>query len=79
MTSPTPRVENERKKSSLFWRLLRFGLFLGGVGALAGAAVGAVAFVAYSRDLPEFTDVGQYRPKLANQVLSVDGRLSGEV
>ncbi|OGQ09746.1 MAG: hypothetical protein A2138_11105 [Deltaproteobacteria bacterium RBG_16_71_12] len=78
MTSPTPRVENERKKSSLFWRLLRFGLFLGGVGALAGAAVGAVAFVAYSRDLPEFTDVGQYRPKLATKVLSVDGRLIGE-
>lgn len=78
MTTPAPRLENERKKAGLVWRLARFFAFLGGVGALAGAAIGAVAFVAYSRDLPEFTDVSQYRPKLATKVLSVDGRLIGE-
>ncbi len=78
MTTPPPRLENERKKAGVLWRLARFAVFLGAVGALAGAAVGAVAFVAYSRDLPEFSDVSQYRPKLATKVLSVDGRLIGE-
>ncbi len=78
MDSPPPRLDNERPRRGLIWRIARFALFLAGVGSLAGAAIGAVAFVAYSRDLPEFDDVNQYRPKLATKVLSVDGRLIGE-
>lgn len=78
MTSPPPRLDNERPRRGLVWRIARFALFLAGVGSLAGAAAGAVMFVAYSRDLPEFDDVNQYRPKLATKVLSVDGRLIGE-
>jgi penicillin-binding protein 1A len=59
-------------------RLLRFGVFVAFVGALASACAGAVLFVIYSRDLPEFTSVDQYRPKLVSKVYSVDGRLIGE-
>ena len=78
MTSPPPRLDNERPRRGLLGRMFRFALFLCGVGSLAGAAGGAMLFVAYSQDLPEFTDVSQYRPKLATKVLSVDGRLIGE-
>src|ERR1041385_5130839 len=74
----TPVLANERKRSGLFFRVFRFALFVGCVGVLAGVAAGAVLFVAYSRDLPEFTSVDQYRPKLSTKVLSVDGRLIGE-
>jgi penicillin-binding protein 1A len=70
-------VRNERR-TGLFGKLIRFALFVGCVGALAGAAAGAVMFVSYSSDLPEFDSVDQYRPKLVTKVLSVDGRLIGE-
>ncbi len=77
-TSTPVALHGERRRSGLFVRVLRFALFVACVGVLAGAAVGAVLFVAYSRDLPEFTSVDQYHPKLTTKVLSVDGRLIGE-
>jgi penicillin-binding protein 1A len=48
------------------------------VAALAVGAAAVVLVAAYSRDLPEFTSVQHYRPKLVTKVLSVDGRLIGE-
>jgi penicillin-binding protein 1A len=48
------------------------------VAAAAGSAVVAGLFAWYAKGLPEFTDVSQYRPKLASKVFSVDGRLIGE-
>ena len=77
-SSGAPVLANERKRSGIVFRVFRFALFVGCVGVLAGVAAGAVLFVAYSRDLPEFTSVDQYRPKLTTKVLSVDGRLIGE-
>src|SRR5262245_50520633 len=60
-------LHNERPPSRLIWRLVKVALFLGVIGTLAVAAAGSVLFVVYSRDLPEFNDVGQYRPKLATK------------
>jgi penicillin-binding protein 1A len=57
---------------------LRFALFLGVVGSVGGGVAVAGLFAWYAKGLPEFTDVSQYRPKLASKVFSVDGRLIGE-
>jgi penicillin-binding protein 1A len=78
MTDNPVVLRGERKKSGILLRLFRFGLFVASIGVLAAAAAVSVLFVAYSRDLPEFSSVDQYRPKLVTKVLSVDGRLIGE-
>lgn len=71
-------VQGERPRPGLLGRLVRLALFVGLVGGLAGVCAAAVLYVTYSRDLPEFTSVDQYKPKLASKVFSVDGRLIGE-
>jgi penicillin-binding protein 1A len=71
-------VQGERARPGLFGRMVRFALFSACVGTLAVVAAVSVLFVAYSRDLPEFTSVDQYHPKLVSKVYSVDGRLIGE-
>jgi penicillin-binding protein 1A len=72
------KFEGGRPPRGLLVKLLRFALFCAVVGGVAGAAVVAGIFVYYAKDLPEFDDVSQYRPKLATKVYSVDGRLIGE-
>jgi penicillin-binding protein 1A len=65
----------QRKKR---WLAVRLLLWLGGVGVLAGGAVGIGMYAHYSEDLPPFTGLEDYNPKLATRVYSVDGRLIGE-
>ena len=77
-TTPASVDVRGERRPGIFMRMVRLALFAGSIGVLAVVAAVAVLFVAYSRDLPEFNDVGQYRPKLVTKVLSVDGRLIGE-
>jgi penicillin-binding protein 1A len=71
-------IRGGRSDGGLLGKILRVVLFLLTVGGAAGATVVAALFVVHARDLPEFDDVSQYRPKLASRVFSVDGRLIGE-
>ncbi len=71
-------IRGERPTPGPFGRLLRLAIFGTCVGVLAVGAAALVLFAAYSRDLPDFSSVAQYRPKLVTKVLSVDGRLIGE-
>ncbi len=53
-------------------------MFVASIGALSGVAVAAAVWAQFSKDLPSFQSVDQYRPKLVTKVYSVDGRLIGE-
>lgn len=66
------------RQGGTLMKLLRLALFVAVVGGAASGAVVAGLFAWYAKGLPEFTDVSQYRPKLASKVFSVDGRLIGE-
>ncbi len=77
VVKPVVKIEGGRS-SGLFFKLVRLALFFGVVMGAAGAAVVTGVFVYYAKDLPEFDNVNQYRPKLATKVYSVDGRLIGE-
>lgn len=76
--APVVIVEGGRAPRGLFFKLLRLAVFAAVVVGCAGAAAVTGIFVYYAKDLPEFDDVKQYRPKLATKVYSVDGRLIGE-
>lgn len=65
-------------KAGFFGRLIRIGGFVATLGVIAGGIGGVVMYGKYSEDLPSFTSVDQYRPKLVSKVFSVDGRLIGE-
>ncbi len=75
---PTIAIAGERSPPHLIARLLSLAIFGAVVGTIALVVLATVGVAAYSQNLPDFTDVAQYRPKLATKVLSVDGRLMGE-
>ena len=79
--SETPEgidVVGGRPRRNVVVRLLRLSLFLASVGALSSIAVAAAVYATFSKGLPSFESVDQYRPKLVTKVYSVDGRLVGE-
>ena len=70
--------DNERPLGSIRMRLLRFGLFLVTVGALAGGLVGILAYGYFGQDLPNFESLEDYRPKTVTRVYGQEGQLIGE-
>jgi len=61
-----------------FQKLLRLAVVLAVSGSLVGALVFTIGFAHYSQDLPVFTTLDDYKPKLSTRMYSVDGRLIGE-
>jgi penicillin-binding protein 1A len=47
-------------------------------GLLAGAGAGWFIYTSYIKDLPDFTEIKEYRPPVVNRIYAQDGRLMGE-
>ncbi|MCP4499061.1 MAG: PBP1A family penicillin-binding protein [Deltaproteobacteria bacterium] len=71
-------LEFQATPTSRFGRLFRLAFFVGGVSAAVALLVGSLGFVHYSKDLPVFTSLDDYKPELSTRLYSVDGRLIGE-
>lgn len=82
-SEPTPAPGNARGKPQPWWLrlLLRTALWTTGI-ALAGAAalatVGGVALAVAYPNLPDISDLLDYRPKLPLRIYSTEGVLIGE-
>ena len=61
-----------------FWKILRFGLTLGIVGALAGAVALGAAYFYLEPDLPEIDNLRDVRLQVPLKVFTKDGRLIAE-
>jgi penicillin-binding protein 1A len=71
------RIINRRKGGILRW--IPRVLFLGVVaGAFAGLVGGGLAYIHYSRDLPELLTIEDYKPPTVSSFYAHDGRLLGE-
>ncbi len=66
------------RRGGFFFFGLRLLAFAAVLGVIGGGVAGSALMAYYAEGLPEFSDVSQYRPKLASKVYSVDGRLIGE-
>ncbi len=71
-------VDGVPPPSPLRQRLLRWALFLavGGVNALVVLVV--VAYLYFSRGLPEIPTIDRYRPPIITEMVSSDGQIAGE-
>ncbi len=59
-------------------RLLRWGLFLA-IGLVNAAIVAiVVAYLVFSRGLPEIPTIDEYRPPIVTEMISSDGQIAGE-
>jgi penicillin-binding protein 1A len=58
--------------------LLRWALFLGIAAANAIVVLVVVAYLFFSRGLPEIPDVAHYRPPIITEMISADGQIAGE-
>jgi penicillin-binding protein 1A len=76
---PHPRIQNQRPA----WQSALFNLLLWGAGLVAAGAffivlmVSVALAVAYP-NLPDISDLSDYRPKLPLRVYTTDGKLIGE-
>jgi penicillin-binding protein 1A len=70
--------EGKRPKGSIGRRLLRWALFFGSVGTLTAGLVTLVAWAIFSKDVPDFSSLEDYRPKLVTRVFDQSGQLIGE-
>jgi len=59
-------------------KAFRFAGFFASVGLVSALLIVPAFILAYGTDLPTFSSVDEYRPKLITRVYSVDGRLIGE-
>ncbi|MEW5851136.1 MAG: PBP1A family penicillin-binding protein, partial [Myxococcota bacterium] len=59
-------------------RMVMLLAYLTLLGTLAGGVAGVVAYNLFSKDLPSFQSVAEYRPSLVTRVYSADHRLVGE-
>ena len=76
-SGPALRVAGLKPRGRL-GRILRVIGFAASLSVTVGAAVGVGLFWHYSQDLPLFTSIDDYHPKLGTRVYSADGRLIGE-
>jgi penicillin-binding protein 1A len=71
LDNPPPPLSRAR----LMFRLAAFATC---VFAMVGMVGGSLLYLQFSQDLPHFTSVEQYRPRLVTRVYSADRRLIGE-
>lgn len=74
-------MAKKKKKSGaggLLWKLTKWVLMLGIIGALCGAAGVAGIFYYYGHDLPDIVERKDYEPKQMSRVYSADGELIAE-
>ena len=82
MPKPTPNPRTPEPKDHtlqswiVMWLVRAFGLALAGLASLL--ILVAIALAVAFPNLPEITDLSDYRPKLPLRVLSADGELLGE-
>lgn len=86
--TPTPDESSKRVNTgsippaphlSLMSKIIRWVGFATSVSLIAGTVVGGAMYGKYSRGLPVFQTVADYKPKLATRIYSTDGRLIGEL
>lgn len=70
--------EGQRPKGGILRRLLRWAAFLLVLGTTAGGIAGAIAWGIFSRDVPDFGSLADYRPQLPTRVYDQSGQLIGE-
>lgn len=79
--NPSAPAGMKSSRSLLLERLLRIVLWTGGValaGLLSGMLLVAVALSVAFPNLPDISDLSEYRPKLPLRVFSAEGELIGE-
>jgi penicillin-binding protein 1A len=59
-------------------KAFRLAGFVASVGLVFALTIGPAMVLTFGQDLPTFSSVEEYRPKLISRVYSVDGRLIGE-
>src|SRR5215208_4733531 len=65
-------------RARLVRRLLRWALFLAIAAVNAAVLAVVVAYVYFSRGLPEIPTLDQYRPPIVTDMVSADGQIAGE-
>jgi penicillin-binding protein 1A len=73
-----PRIDRFRSRRRGARRLgwILYGLLF--TGLLAGVGAGWFIYTSYIKDLPDFTEIKEYRPPVVNRIYARDGRLMGE-
>ena len=73
-----PRFDRFRSRRRWARRLgwILYGLLF--TGLLAGVGAGWFIYTSYIKDLPDFTEIKEYRPPVVNRIYARDGRLMGE-
>ncbi|MEJ2090565.1 MAG: PBP1A family penicillin-binding protein [Syntrophobacterales bacterium] len=73
-----PRIDRFRSRRRWARRLgwILYGLLF--TGLLAGVGAGWFIYTSYIKDLPDFTEIKEYRPPVVNRIYARDGRLMGE-
>ena len=79
-SSDSPPTRASAKKAPLNWavRALLWACGLGFAGLLSGLIILAIALSVAFPNLPDITDLSDYRPKLPLRVFSVEGDVLGE-
>ncbi|MCC7386309.1 MAG: PBP1A family penicillin-binding protein [Deltaproteobacteria bacterium] len=72
-------IEGARQPRGFSRALLRFALFLLLVGITGGGMFGLGLYVLLSRDIPNFRQLSDYRPKLVTRLYGQEGQLIGEL
>jgi len=70
--------KSDKPKKKLFWRVLKIGLILGVVGALAVTGTVIWAIVHYGRNLPDYRALADYSPAVVTRIHAGDGSLLRE-
>ena len=80
VSEPSPSKNNNAKSDAMYW-VLRITLWGGGLllaGILSALIILAIALAVAFPNLPDITDLSDYRPKLPLRVFSTEGALLGE-
>ncbi len=71
--------EGQRSLAPIWRPILRIFAVLVVMGTVGGFVVGAVTYATYSRDVPNFESVEDYRPRVVSRILSQSGCATGEL
>src|SRR5258708_1495238 len=71
-------LEGALPKGGFFRRIGRWLLFFFSIGTVTALLVGMVAWAVFSKDVPDFNSLEDYRPKLVTRVFDQSGQLIGE-
>ncbi|MHC5066929.1 MAG: hypothetical protein ACYTG5_23500 [Planctomycetota bacterium] len=73
------KLEGARAKGGIKGRLFRWILFIGATVAVGSGLAGLILYAVMSRDIPDFSTLDDYRPKLVTRIFAQDGQLIGEL